>query len=80
MTMQISQKRQTNFVLKLDTIQMLKQYIPNKKQSEFVEEAIVKELSKRNFLSVMKKTKGSWSGHKENSDKFIRSLRESKRI
>ncbi len=74
------QKHQANFLLKIETIRLLKQYVPNKKQSAFVEELITRELKKQNFLTALKKAKGSWKNHRENSESFIRSLRESKRI
>ncbi len=80
MSTQATQKRQANFVLKLETIQLLKMHVPNKKQSEFVEEVIIRELKKRNFLKILKKKTGGWKNHKEDTDKFIRSLRNSKRI
>ena len=73
-------KRQANFLLSEGTLELLKKYVPSKKQSEFVEEMVVRELKKRAFLKVLKKTTGGWKNHKEDTHAFIRSLRYSKRI
>jgi hypothetical protein len=75
-----SQKRQANFLISVQTLTLLKQQVPPRKQSEFVEKTLAKELKKNAFLKVMKKVKGTWKNHEEDTYKFIRSLRESKRI
>lgn len=75
-----AKKRQANFLFTINTIHLLKDHIPNKKQSEFVEGAVLKELRKKAFLKAIKKSAGAWSKHKEDTRTFIRSLRASKRI
>mgnify|MGYP001604541546 CR=1 FL=1 len=76
----IMQKLQANFLLSSNTIELLKSHVPNKKRSEFIEDIIIKELKKRNFLKVLKKSNGAWKKRDLDSESFIRSLRSSKRI
>lgn len=74
------EKRQANFLFTVQTIDLLKIQVPPRKLSEFVEQAVVKELKKNQFLKALKASKGAWKNHKEDTETFIRSLRESKRI
>ena len=79
-TQELVKKRQTNFLLTIETIHLLKDHIPARKQSEFVEQTLIKELKKKAFLKAIKSSKGAWKDHKEDTEQFIRSLRTSKRI
>ncbi len=79
-TMQTSTKRQANFLLSIQTLALLKKQVPNRQQSEFVEETLAKALKKNAFKAAVKKSFGAWKNHTEDTEKFIRSLRESKRI
>ncbi len=79
--MTTSTKKQANFFISTITLNDLKAHIPSRKQSEFVEEAIQKELQQRKFFSALETSSGSWKkeDHPLPTDRFIRSLRESKR-
>lgn len=79
-TEELTKKRQANFLLTIETIHLLKDHIPARKQSEFVEQTLVKELKKKSFLKAIKSSKGAWNAHTEDTELFIRSLRASKRI
>lgn len=74
-------KRQANFFISVKVLQNLKETVPSRKQSQFVEEAIKKELQQKTFFKAMEECKGAWKdkSHIGNTEKFIRKLRESKR-
>lgn len=76
-----SQKHQANFLLSVQILQTLKAHVPARKQSAFVEEALQKALKKKQFHNVLSAVPGSWktSDHPSSTEKFLRSLRESKR-
>ncbi len=75
-----SKKRQANFLISIQTMDLLKKQVPNRKQSEFVEQTLVKALKKNAFREAMKTSFGAWSKHTEDTEKFIRSLRENDRL
>ena len=75
-----TKKRQANFLITVQTLKLLKDKVPNRKQSEFVEQAVVKELKKSQFLEAIQTSRGAWKNHTEDTEKFIRSMRASKRI
>jgi len=79
-TMETTKKRQANFLITIETLHLLKDHVPARKQSEFVEQTLVKELKKKAFLKAIRTSKGAWKNHKEDTEQFIRSLRASKRI
>lgn len=81
-TTKTSQKRQANFFISSNILENLKEQVPPRKQSEFVEQAIEKELKHRQFLEALEKCAGAWKDedHPEDTGKFIRALRESQRI
>lgn len=72
-------KRQANFFISVKVLQNLKETVPSRKQSEFVEEAIKKELQQKTFLRAMEECKGAWKNMSGSTEKFVRKLRESKR-
>jgi hypothetical protein len=78
---QRQQKSQANFLISTEVIKNLKTYVPNRKQSEFVEQAIVKELKKEQFHDALNTCAGAWKkkDHPKTTNTFIRSLRETKR-
>ncbi|OGJ46288.1 hypothetical protein A3J23_02270 [Candidatus Peregrinibacteria bacterium RIFCSPLOWO2_02_FULL_48_14] len=80
MTIVLKKKRQANFLITVQTLNLLKKQVPNKKQSEFVEQTLVKALKKNAFRDAVKNSFGAWKNHTENTEKYIRSLRESNRI
>lgn len=75
-----AKKRQANFFISIHILDLLKKQIPNRKQSEFVEQTLVKALKKNAFKEAMKSSFGAWSKHTEDTEKFIRSLRENNRL
>lgn len=79
-TFKTLKKRQANFLITVQTLDLLKKQVPNRKQSEFVEETLIKALKKNAFLKAIKTSKGAWKNHEEDTEQFIRSLRSSKRI
>jgi hypothetical protein len=79
-TMIKNEKRQANFLITIQTLHLLKKQVPNKKQSEFVEEILFKALKKNAFRKAIRSSMRAWKNHKEDTEKFIRSLRENKRI
>lgn len=68
-------------MISVEVIDDLRTFIPSKKQSMFVEQAITKELKRTQFQNALEKTAGTWKkkDHPEKTASFIRSLRESKR-
>lgn len=76
------QKGQANFFISTHIIATLKETVPHRELSLFVEEAIEKELKRRQFLQALETTPGAWKkkDHPEKTETFIRSLRESQRI
>ncbi|MEK7085655.1 MAG: hypothetical protein AAB953_01420 [Patescibacteria group bacterium] len=78
---QSEEKAQANFFISVKVLKNLKNHVPARSRSQFVEGVIDKALKKSSFLQALDLSAGSWSAknHKENTDKFIRSLRESKR-
>lgn len=75
------EKAQANFLISVSVLKNLKNHVPARGRSQFVEGIIDKALKKNSFLEALEFSAGSWSPkiHKENTGKFIRSLRESKR-
>lgn len=78
---QSEEKTQANFFISVKVLKNLKTHVPARSRSQFVEEVIDKALRKNNFLNALELSAGSWSGkdYKQDTAKFIRSLRESKR-
>lgn len=76
-----SKKQQANFFISVQIIQAMKETVPPREQSKFVEHAIEKELRRTQFLEALEASAGSWKkkDHRTSPDTFIRSLRESKR-
>lgn len=76
------EKAQANFLISIKVLKKLKAHVPSRSRSQFVEEIIEKALRKSTFLEALDQSAGSWSSknYKEDTGKFIRSLRESKRI
>lgn len=74
-------KRQANFSLSIHVLNTLKENVAPRKQSEFVETAIGRQLKNMSFKAALKTSAGAWKkkGHKRNTERFIRSLRESSR-
>lgn len=80
-TPSVHQKNQANFFISVHTITALKENIPPRKQSEFVDEAIKKALQQKLFFKAIEECAGAWKDKDHPpTHKFIRSLRESKRI
>ena len=77
-----AQKNQANFSISSGVLRSLQEQVPSRKRSQFVEEAIEKALKKDRLLQAIDMIAGSWKSkdHKEPTEKFIRQLRESKRI
>lgn len=75
-----AQKRQANFLITLPTLDLLKEQVPNRKQSEFVEETLLKALKKNAFKKALRTSFGAWKNHTEDTEAFIRSSRESNRV
>lgn len=75
------EKAQANFLISVRVLKNFKNHVPARSRSQFVEEILDKALKKNNFLQALEFSAGSWSlkTHMEDTDKFIRSLRESKR-
>lgn len=82
MSTKLHQKGQANFFISTHIIATLKQTVPPRELSIFVEQAIEKELKRRQFLHALKTSAGAWKkkDHPEKTESFIRSLRESRRI
>ncbi len=78
---QSEEKTQANFFISVKVLKNLKNHVPARSRSQFVEEVIEKALKKRSFLEALSLSAGSWSGknYEKDTAKFIRSLRESKR-
>ena len=80
--MKSSTKQQANFFISSVTLKELRKFVSIRKQSEFVELAILKELQQRKFFAVLESSKGAWKkkDHTASTERFIRSLRECNRI
>lgn len=78
---QSEEKAQANFFISVKVLKNLKNHVPARSRSQFVEEIIDKALKKNSFLKALDLSAGSWNSkdYKEDTSKFIRSLRESKR-
>ena len=78
----VKQKSQANFLISIRVLDTLKVNIPARLRSKFVEEAIERALKKEQFLKALNDSSGTWSqkDYKFDTEKFIRSLRESTRI
>lgn len=76
------QKCQANFFISTIILTQLRENVPSRKQSEFVENAIARALQEKRFRSVMYEIAGAWKSkdHNESVLTFIRSLRDSKRV
>lgn len=76
-----TEKHQANFFISLRVLAVLKETIPVRERSEFVEQAIRKELQAKRFREALKTAAGAWKrkNHSENTAQFIRSIRESRR-
>lgn len=77
-----STKKQANFFISSSVLMLMKKHVPRRQQSAFVEHAIQKELQHERFLDAIDRCAGTWKDkdHPIETEKFIRSLRESKRI
>lgn len=73
------EKTQANFLISVNVLKNLKNHVPARSRSQFVEEVIDKALRKNAFLQALGQNVKAWSDE-EDTGKFIRSLRESKRI
>lgn len=75
------EKAQANFLISVKVLKNFKNHVPARSRSQFVEEIIDKALKKDSFLHALDMSAGAWNAKncKEDTDKFIRSLRESKR-
>ncbi|MDP2691309.1 MAG: hypothetical protein Q8O95_02800 [bacterium] len=74
------QKKQANFFLSAIVIDNLRSHVPKGEQSQFVELAIERALSRIRFQDALKTSFGSWKGNRHpHSEQFIRTLRHSKR-
>ena len=78
---QSGEKAQANFFISVKVLNNLKNYVPARSRSQFVEEVLDKALRKNGFLEALNLGAGAWDAksHKEDTANFIRSLRESKR-
>ncbi|MBI5754184.1 hypothetical protein HZA40_03520 [Candidatus Peregrinibacteria bacterium] len=78
---QSEEKAQANFFISVKVLKNLKNHVPARSRSQFVEEIIDKALKKNSFLQALDLSAGSWNSkdYNRDTDKFIRSLRESKR-
>lgn len=76
------QKRQANFFISIQILDQLNDVIPYRQRSKFVEQALERELQQKEFFQAIHECAGAWKSkdHPQSSEKFIRSLRESKRI
>lgn len=77
----LQEKAQANFLISIKVLKNLKSHVPARSRSQFVEEIIEKALRRSSFLEALDLSAGSWShkDYKGDTNKFIRSLRESKR-
>lgn len=77
-----SKKQQANFFISVQVIQAMKETVPPREQSIFVEHAIEKELRHKQFLEALETSAGAWKkhNHQGKTETFIRSLRQSNRL
>jgi len=77
-----SQTAQANFRLPLNLLEKIRKYIPKGQISEFVEEAIQKELKRLEFQEAIKKSFGAWGERKDlgTTKQYIHAIRQGRRF
>ncbi|MBI2340212.1 MAG: hypothetical protein HYU99_07610 [Deltaproteobacteria bacterium] len=73
---------QANFRLSREVLKSLRKAVPHGRQSRFVEEAIQKEIKRRQFLKAVESSFGAWGERKDlgTTRQFIRKLRRGRRL
>ena len=74
-------KKRTHVVVPEELIKEVDRLSGKRKRSQFITQAIKKEIRRLNFLKAVKETAGAWKDKdhpelKEGIDKWVRSLRE----
>lgn len=78
----LSEMTQANFRLPMKLLDKIRKLIPKGQISEFVEEAIQKELKRLEFQEAIKKSFGAWGERKDlgTTKEYVHAIRRGRRF